>query len=497
MNPSRQIVITGMGVISPIGIGREAFWQSLCAGRSGVAPLTLFDARSMPVSFGAELKQFDARQYVRPRKALKVMCREIQTAFAAAMLAVDDARLDTSQTVPERLGAVFGSQMCYGDVHDLEDLYRHCMVAGQFQFQRFGDVFPSHLFPLHLLKHLPNMAACHVAIALDARGPNNTIVLGEASSLLALIEAWQILRRDLADVMIVGASGSRISLTAWMYRGDLRLSHRADDPAAASRPFDADRDGMVNGEGAAAIVLETRQHAEQRGANILAEVCGAGLSMDTGHEGPASLAAAIGRSIQQATPIGRRDGVRPESRQCARTQLPAGRCAGGCGHPVAAGRCAGDGVEELFRQHRAGRRTGGTRGQPVGPASPSGAADTELLHPRPALSAARRAFPTAAGSRPTCSNSASPAPDKPPPWLSATPRRQRGEALLLTDISTNRKRVRTRHTTTDPLACALCLQDRDVCHEKHFTALPRRAGSAGPNHAHRSTHREAPAHTLG
>lgn len=300
MNPSRQIVITGVGVISPIGIGREAFWQSLCAGRSGVAPLTLFDARSMPVSFGAELKQFDARQFVRPRKALKVMCREIQTAFSAAMLAVDDARLDTSQSVPERLGAVFGSQMFYGDVHDLEDLYRHCMVAGQFQFQRFGDAFPSHLYPLHLLKHLPNMAACHVAIALDARGPNNTIVLGEVSSLLALIEAWQILRRDLADVMIVGASGSRICLTAWMYRGDLRLSHRADDPAAASRPFDADRDGMVNGEGAAAIVLETRQHAEQRGANILAEVCGAGRSMDTGHEGPASLAAAIGRSIQQA-----------------------------------------------------------------------------------------------------------------------------------------------------------------------------------------------------
>ncbi len=300
MNPSRQIVITGVGVVSPIGIGREAFWQSLCAGRSGVAPLTFFDARSMPVAFGAELKDFDARQFVRPRKALKVMCREIQTAFSAAMLAVDDARLDTSQTPPERIGAVFGSQMFYGEIHDLEELYRHCMVDGQFQFERFGAEFPARLFPLYLLKNLPNMAACHVAIALDARGPNNTIVLGEASSLLALSEAWRIMRRDAADVMIVGASGSRICLTPWMYRGDLNLSHRAEDPAAASRPFDADRDGMVNGEGAAAIVLETREHAERRGATLLAEVCGCGISMDTGHEGDDSRAAAIRRSIHGA-----------------------------------------------------------------------------------------------------------------------------------------------------------------------------------------------------
>ncbi len=300
MNPSREVVITGVGVVSPIGIGRQAYWQSLVEGRSGVAPLTLFDGKSLPVSFGAELKDFDARQYVRPRKALKVMCREIQTAFSAAMLAVEDAELDPTRTVPERMGSVFGSQMLYGDVLELVDLYRGCMVEGQFCYDRFGEQFPSRLFPLYMLKHLPNMASCHVAIALDARGPNNTIVLGEVSGLLALIEASQVIRRGAADVMMVGAAGTRICLTSWMYRGDLNLSHRSDDPAGASRPFDAERDGMVNGEGAAALVLETREHAEQRGASILATVCGFGVSMDTGVEGAESRGAAIARSIQTA-----------------------------------------------------------------------------------------------------------------------------------------------------------------------------------------------------
>jgi 3-oxoacyl-[acyl-carrier-protein] synthase II len=300
MNPSRDVVITGVGVVSPIGIGREAYWQSLCEGQSGVGPLTVFDAGAMPVPFGAELRGFDARQYVRPRKALKVMCREIQTAFSAAMLAVEDAQFDPTKTSPERIGVVFGSQMLYGDPRELADLFQHCLIDGEFCFELFGEQFPSHLFPLHMLKHLPNMAACHVAIALDARGPNNTIVLGEVSGLLALMEACRVLQRGTTDVMIVGAAGSRICLTAWMYRGDLNLSHRGDDPAAASRPFDADRDGMVNGEGAAALILETRLHAEARGANILAEVCGFGISMDTGHEGAASRSAAIRRSMQSA-----------------------------------------------------------------------------------------------------------------------------------------------------------------------------------------------------
>ncbi len=125
------------------------------------------------------------------------------------------------------------------------------------------------------------MAACHVAIAQDAQAPNNTIVSGEVSGLLALIEALRVIERGQADVMIVGATGTRVGLTGWIYRGDIGLSHRGDDPQAASRPFDAGRDGMVNGEGAAALVLETRQYARDRGAKVLASVAGGGSFMAT------------------------------------------------------------------------------------------------------------------------------------------------------------------------------------------------------------------------
>jgi 3-oxoacyl-[acyl-carrier-protein] synthase II len=181
MAPEREVVITGVGVVSPIGIGREAFWNALCEQRSGVGPIQAFDASRMPVSFGAELRDFDPKLYVKPRKALKVMCRELQTAFSAAALAVEDAAFDASRAVPERIGTIFGSEMLYGDVHDVVDQYRACMIDGQFAFEHWGSQFPLRMNPLWLLKNLPNMAACHVAIALDARGPNNTIVSGVCS----------------------------------------------------------------------------------------------------------------------------------------------------------------------------------------------------------------------------------------------------------------------------------------------------------------------------
>ena len=276
MDPAREVVITGLGVVSPIGLGHEAFWASLIQGQSGVGRITLFDAGRLPVSFGAELKDFDAKRYVKPRKALKVMCRELQTGVSAANLAVEHAGLVPGQVCPDRIGTVFGSEMLYGDVHELTDVFQASVQQGEFSFTQFAQAFPSRMYPLWMLKNLPNMAACHVAIAQNARGPNNTIVSGDVSGLLALIEALRVIERDQADVMIVGAAGTRVGLTGWMYRGDIGLSHRNDDPQAASRPFDADRDGMVNGEGAAALIVETRQHAQQRGATVLASIAGGG-----------------------------------------------------------------------------------------------------------------------------------------------------------------------------------------------------------------------------
>jgi 3-oxoacyl-[acyl-carrier-protein] synthase II len=272
MSHPRDVVITGAGVVSPIGIGVEAFWESLAAGRSGIRLVDLFDASSLRVRFGGQIPDFDPKQYVRPRKSLKVMSREIQLGFAAADLAMTDAGITEGKVEPERFGVVFGSDMIYADLEDLERTYRRSLRDGSFDFHLWSEAIHEELHPLWLLKHLPNMAASHIAIALDARGPNNSIVLGDVSSLLAIAEAASVIRRGWADVMLAGGTGCRLHPTALVARGDTLLSHRADDYQAASRPFDRDRDGLVNGEGAGAIVLEAREHAAGRRATIRGEL---------------------------------------------------------------------------------------------------------------------------------------------------------------------------------------------------------------------------------
>jgi 3-oxoacyl-[acyl-carrier-protein] synthase II len=274
-----EVVITGIGVVSPIGIGKQAYWDAMLNGRSGIAPLSFAEGTDFPVKFGGEIRDFDAKQFVKPRKSLKVMCREIQAGYSAAMLAIQDAGITKGALDPDRYGVVLGSEMFYCDLAEVADAYRKCIVDGQLQTERWGERAMSDLYPLWMLKYLPNMVACHLAIAEDARGPNNTITLDEVSSLLALQEAVQVIQRGAADAMLTGGTGTRVNLTRILYRGDSRWSHRHDAPAAACRPFDADRDGGVIGEGAAAFLLERREHAEARGATILARVlaCSAGF----------------------------------------------------------------------------------------------------------------------------------------------------------------------------------------------------------------------------
>jgi 3-oxoacyl-[acyl-carrier-protein] synthase II len=268
MDQPRDIVITGAGVVSPIGIGCQDFWRALCAGESGIRPVDLFDASSLKVRFGGQIAEFDPKQYVRPRKSLKVMSREIQLGFAAADLAMTDAGIAEGSLEPERVGVVFGSDMIYADLEDLAQTYRRSARDGRFDFHLWSEAIQEELHPLWLLKHLPNMAASHIAIAHDARGPNNSMVLGDVSSLLAITEAASVIQRGWADVMLAGGTGCRLHPTALVARGDALLSHRADDFRSACRPFDLERDGLVNGEGAGAIVLESREHAERRGARI-------------------------------------------------------------------------------------------------------------------------------------------------------------------------------------------------------------------------------------
>ena len=274
-DPNREPVITGLGVISPIGIGLEPFWDSLRSGRSGVQTLTKIDPTGLTAPFGGEVVGFDAKQYVKPRKSLKVMSQEIQWGFAVADMAMADAGLAQGAVEPERMGVIFGCDMIYSDINELIPAYQKCIVDGRFEFQRWGERALGEMFPLWMLKHLPNMPASHIGIAHDARGPTNSSTLGDVSSMLALIEGMRVIERGQADVMIVGGTGTRLHPAALAYRGHYWLSRRASDPDKACRPFERDRDGLVNGEGAAALILESRAHAQRRKARILARAIGA------------------------------------------------------------------------------------------------------------------------------------------------------------------------------------------------------------------------------
>src|SRR5262245_41842762 len=274
MAQSREVVITGLGVVCPLGVGAEAFWAGLVAGQSGVDWLPETRGAELPYRYGARIKDFDPKQFVQPRKTIKVMCREIQTAYAAASLAMEAGKLSKEAIDPDRLGVVLGSEMLFGDIEELHDVYRNCSERGEFRAERWGDVAFKDLFPLWMLKYLPNMAACHISIAHDARGPNNSMVEGGVSSLLAISEAAAVIERGQADAMLAGGSGALASLSCLPFRGWDQMAKWQGEPTEASRPFETRRSGIVPGEGAGVLLLEAREHAERRGAAILARVAG-------------------------------------------------------------------------------------------------------------------------------------------------------------------------------------------------------------------------------
>ncbi len=262
-----EVVVTGYGVVSPIGIGAQAFWEALCAGASGIGRISTLDTSGLPVHVAGEVKDFDAKLYVRPRKSLKVMARDTQLGVAAADFACQQAGLAAGGVDPDRMGVVFGADIIATELSESMNCYRACMVDGEFEFSRFGNHGILETFPLLFLKILPNMIASHIAIAQDARGPNNTIHQGDVSSLMAIGEAVRAIERGAADVMLAGGASSRMQPLDWV-RGCLTddLASGAEHPEQVCRPFDLHRSGQVRGEGAAALVLESRRHAEARGA---------------------------------------------------------------------------------------------------------------------------------------------------------------------------------------------------------------------------------------
>jgi 3-oxoacyl-[acyl-carrier-protein] synthase II len=280
----RRVVVTGLGVVAPNGVGREAFWKACVEGRSGVGPITSFDASRHPVQIAAEVKDFDVTPYVPPshRKSLKIMGRSMRFAVAAAALAVQDSGLDLDRLNPERVGVAMGTGIVPTDLPEISpSLVRACDQNGQLDVTRLGQEGADVLFPLWILKYLPNMAAAHISILFNAQGPNNTIVTACAAGTQAIGEAFRLIGRGDADVMLAGGSDSRIDpllLLAYTSLGALSRCRRP--PAEVSRPFEATRDGFVLGEGAGVLVLEELEHARKRGAIIYAEVTGYGSSFD-------------------------------------------------------------------------------------------------------------------------------------------------------------------------------------------------------------------------
>ncbi len=287
----RRVVITGMGLVSPLGSSKEALWGALIEGRSGVGPLTVLAPGTVPVGVAAEASQFtgeiddfgplEKEQKKQIRRGLRMLCRECQMGVAVAQLALTDAALQVGTVDPDRIGISFGTDYMLSLPEEFSESIRQCTGSdGQFEFPRWGGEGLPKMWPLWLLKYLPNMPASHVAIFNDLRGPSNSLTMREAGSNLAVGEAYQIIRRGNADAMLCGATGTRLHAMKIVHAVSQEevasaFQDLCGDPTKVSRPFDRDRSGMVLGEGAAAIVIEELAHAQARGATIYGEILAA------------------------------------------------------------------------------------------------------------------------------------------------------------------------------------------------------------------------------
>ncbi len=265
----RRVVITGIGVISPVGIGKQDFWESLSAGRSGVAPITHFDTEEYRVRIAAEVSGFEPTDFI-DRKNARRMDRFAQFSVAAARMAAEDAGIDPGAD-PERTGAIIASGI--GGVDTFAKETRVLLERG-----------PGRVSPLFIPMEIANMASAQVSIQLGLQGPTTTICTACTAGNHAIGEALEVIRRGAADTMFAGGSEASITPVGIAAFAAMRaLSERNDEPERASRPFDRDRDGFVMGEGSAVLVLETLEQAEARGAHVYAELAGYGATSDAHH----------------------------------------------------------------------------------------------------------------------------------------------------------------------------------------------------------------------
>jgi 3-oxoacyl-[acyl-carrier-protein] synthase II len=267
---TRRVVVTGLGLVTPVGTDVDSTWSALLAGTPGAAPITKFDPKDQSVRFACEVKGFDPLKYI-DRKEARRYDLFAQFALATAQQAVAQAGLESGFPDPERVGVVIGSGI--GGMQTYEDNCRLFVTKG-----------PDRVSPFFVPMFIPDIAPGLVSIRFGLKGPNFATVSACASSAHAIGESFNLIRHGVADAMVTGGAEAAITgLTVAAFANMKALSSRNDSPETASRPFDKDRDGFVLGDGGAMVVLESLEHAERRGARILGEVLGYGLSADAYH----------------------------------------------------------------------------------------------------------------------------------------------------------------------------------------------------------------------
>ena len=267
---SRRVVVTGVGLVSPVGMGTQANWDALRAGTSGIGPITRFDAAAFSTRFAGEVKNFDPLQFIE-KKELKKMDIFIQFAVAASQFAMEDARLTVTPDFADRIGVFIGSGI--GGFTTIEREHEAYLAGG-----------PRKISPFFIPSSIINLAAGQVSIRFGAKGPNLATCTACTASAHAIGDSFEIIKRGAADAMIAGGAEAAVCPMGVGGFGALRaLSTRNDDPSRASRPFEKDRDGFVLGEGAGMVVLEELEFAKRRGATIYAEMVGYGMSGDAYH----------------------------------------------------------------------------------------------------------------------------------------------------------------------------------------------------------------------
>ncbi|MCI7790372.1 MAG: beta-ketoacyl-ACP synthase II [Lachnospiraceae bacterium] len=292
----RRVVVTGMGAITPIGNSVDAFWDSVCAERIGFAPITYFDTTDFKCKLAAEVKDFDAAQFMDKKQARR-MEQFCQFAVAAAKEAIEDSGLDMEKEDPYRVGCSVGSGI--GSIQAMER-----------EYTRLEEKGPSKVAPLFVPLMISNMAAGNVSIAYNLKGKNINVVTACATGTNSIGEAYRTIQYGDADVMLAGGTESSITRLGIAGFSSLTALSSSEDPTRCSIPFDKDRSGFVMGEGSAIVVLEELEHAKARGAKIYAEVAGYGCSADAFHiTSPAEDGSGAARAMLNAVEDA---GIKPE-----------------------------------------------------------------------------------------------------------------------------------------------------------------------------------------